>query len=52
MLNPTLWLLVAEFVTTISSETCVTARDATMATCITACSVNSLLHKATGVVDV
>ncbi|XP_045084436.1 uncharacterized protein [Aegilops tauschii subsp. strangulata] len=36
---------VAEFVATISSETCVTARVAAMATCVIACSVNSLLHK-------
>ncbi|XP_037427917.1 uncharacterized protein LOC119293609 [Triticum dicoccoides] len=36
---------VSEFVATISSETCVTARDATMATCIIVCSVNGLLHK-------
>uniref|UniRef100_M8BKE6 Uncharacterized protein n=1 Tax=Aegilops tauschii TaxID=37682 RepID=M8BKE6_AEGTA len=36
---------VAEFVVTISLETCVTARVATMAPCVTACSVNSLLHK-------
>ncbi|EMS61219.1 hypothetical protein TRIUR3_34969 [Triticum urartu] len=36
---------VAEFVVTISSETCVTARVATMAPCVTTCSVNNLLHK-------
>ena len=42
---------VAKFVATISSETCFTARVATMATCITAWSVNSLpaQGKATGV---